>query len=143
MTNPRSASSKTPSFSPGDRLGPYKIVGLLGAGGMGEVYRASDLRLGRDVALKVLRGAPDAEHLARFSREARAAGSLNHPNIVAVFDVNTEGGVPYIVTELLEGETLRDKLNRGALPYRKVMSTAPRSRRRWPPGTPRESGTGM
>jgi Tol biopolymer transport system component len=88
---------------------------------MGVVYRASDLRLGRDVALKILRRPPDAEHLARFSREARAAGSLNHPNIVAVFDVNTDGPVPYIVTELLAGETLRTKLDRGPLPYRKAI----------------------
>jgi eukaryotic-like serine/threonine-protein kinase len=110
------------SLSPGDRVGPYDIVGLLGAGGMGEVYRAHDPRLGRDVALKILRRPPtDPEHVARFSREARAAGSLNHPNIVAVFDVGTEGGVPYVVTELLEGETLRSRLDRGLLPYRKAV----------------------
>jgi eukaryotic-like serine/threonine-protein kinase len=107
------------ALSAGDRLGPYRIVGLIGAGGMGEVYRATDPRLGRDVALKILRRSTDAEHLARFSREARAASSLNHPNIVAVFDVETEAGVPYIVTELLEGETLRDKLDHGLLPYKK------------------------
>src|SRR5262245_58470758 len=109
------------SLSPGDRLGPYKIVGPLGAGGMGEVYRASDSRLGRDVALKILRRATDAEHLARFSREARAASGLNHPNIVSIFDVATEGGVPYIVSELLEGETLRARLDRGLLPYKKAI----------------------
>src|SRR5262245_47301657 len=110
--------SVSASLSPGDRLGPYRIVGPLGAGGMGEVYRANDSRLGRDVALKVLRRATNAEDLARFSREARAASSLNHPNIVSVFDVDTEGGVPYIVTELLEGETLRAKLDHGPLPYK-------------------------
>jgi Tol biopolymer transport system component len=109
------------SLSPGDRLGPYKIVAPLGAGGMGEVYRASDSRLGREVALKILRRATDAEHLARFSREARAASGLNHPNIVAVFDVATEGGVPYIVTELLEGETLRARLDRGLVAYKKAI----------------------
>ena len=89
---------------------------------MGEVYRAHDSRLGRDVALKVLRrSSAGEEHLARFSREARAAGSLNHPNIVAVFDVGTDGGVPYVVTELLEGETLRARLDQGPLPYRKAV----------------------
>jgi hypothetical protein len=117
-----SSSKAAISLSPGERLGPYQIVGPLGAGGMGEVYRAHDPRLGRDVALKILRrSSADAEHVARFSREARAAGSLNHPNIVAVFDVGTEGGVPYVVTELLEGETLGARLNRGLLPYRKAV----------------------
>jgi eukaryotic-like serine/threonine-protein kinase len=110
------------ALSPGYRLGPYTIVELLGAGGMGEVYRAQDPRLGREVALKILRGShSDAEHVARFSREARAAGSLNHPNIVAVYDVDTQAGVPYVVTELLVGETLRARLNRGQLPYRKAV----------------------
>lgn len=113
------------SLSAGDRLGPYQISGVLGAGGMGEVYRAHDPRLGRDVALKVLRRSPtDPEHVARFSREARAAGSLNHPNIVAVFDAGTEGGVPYVVSELLEGETLRARMDHGALPYRKSIEFA-------------------
>lgn len=110
------------SLSPGDRLGPYEIIELLGAGGMGEVYRALDPRLGRNVALKVLRqSSGDAEAVARFGREARAAGSLNHPNIVAVFDVGTESGGPYVVTELLDGETLRARLNRGLLPFRKAI----------------------
>jgi dipeptidyl aminopeptidase/acylaminoacyl peptidase len=110
------------ALSSGDHLGPYEIVSLLGTGGMGEVYRAHDPRLGRDVALKVLRkSSADAEHLARFTREARTAGSLNHANIVAVFDVGTEAGVPYVVTELLEGETLRAKLDRGPISYRKAV----------------------
>jgi hypothetical protein len=111
------------ALSPGDRLGPYEVVRLLGAGGMGEVYRAHDLRLRRDVALKVLHPslAMDAEHVQRLDREARATGALNHPNILAVFDVGTEQGVPYIVSELLEGESLRERLARGPLPYRKTL----------------------
>lgn len=123
MAKPLRASSKASGIlSPGEALGPYKIVGLLGSGGMGVVYRAHDPRLGRDVALKVLRWpSADTERVARFSREARAAGSLNHPNIVAVFDVGTEEGVPYVVTELLEGETLRARLDHGQLPYRKAV----------------------
>jgi Tol biopolymer transport system component len=89
---------------------------------MGEVYRAHDSRLGRDVAVKILRRSPhDPESVARFSREARAAGGLNHPHIVSVFDVGTADGVPYLVTEVLEGETLRARLDRGAVPYRKAV----------------------
>jgi serine/threonine protein kinase len=90
----------------GDRLGPYEIVAPLGAGGMGEVYKARDTRLGRDVAIKVLQPefASDLDRLRRFEQEARAAGQINHPNILAVYDVGTRQGAPYIVTELLEGE---------------------------------------
>ena len=122
MTRSQPGSSKRSQIlSPGDCLGPYRIVDLLGSGGMGEVYRAYDSRLTRDVALKVLRRELDAEHVARFSREARAAGTLNHPNIVAVFDVGSEAGVPYVVTELLEGETLRARMDHGPLPYRKAI----------------------
>jgi tRNA A-37 threonylcarbamoyl transferase component Bud32 len=118
-------SAPSLSLSPGDRLGRYQIVALLGAGGMGEVYRALDPQLHRDVALKILRrSSADAEHVERFGREARAASSLNHPNIVAVYDVGTEGGRPYVVTELLEGETLRATLDRGPLPYRKAVEYA-------------------
>jgi serine/threonine protein kinase len=93
----------------GERLGPYEILGGLGAGGMGEVYRARDPRLGRDVALKVIstEAAPSAERLRRFEDEARAVASLSHPNVLAVFDVGTRGTEPYVVFELLEGETLR------------------------------------
>jgi serine/threonine protein kinase/Tol biopolymer transport system component len=113
------------SLSPGDRLGRYEILELLGAGGMGEVYRARDPELHRDVALKVLqRTSASAEDLARFTREARAAGSLNHANIVAVFDVGAHLGIPYVVTELLEGETLRARLDRGPLPFRKAIEYA-------------------
>jgi Tol biopolymer transport system component len=110
------------SLSPGDRLGRYEVVALLGAGGMGEVYRAHDPHLKRDVALKIVRRPEaNAEQLARFAREARAASSLNHPNIVAVYDAGVEAGTPYVVTELLEGETLRARLDRGPLPYRKAL----------------------
>ena len=96
----------------GARLGPYEIDDLIGRGGMGEVYRASDTRLGRDVAVKVLSShlADDPASLARFRREARAVAALSHPNIVAVFDVGSEGDTQFVVTELLEGETLRSKL---------------------------------
>jgi serine/threonine protein kinase/Tol biopolymer transport system component len=111
------------SLSAGDRLGPYEIVSPLGAGGMGEVYRARDTRLRREVAVKVLHPylSMTPEHVERLAREARAAGSLNHPNIVAVFDVGTEGPVPYVVSELLEGESLRSRLTRGPLPYKKAL----------------------
>src|SRR6266568_1577100 len=94
------------------RLGPYQIVAPLGAGGMGEVYRARDSRLDRDVAVKVLPThlAADPQALARFEREAKAVAALSHPNILAVFDVGTDQGISYVVTELLEGETLRSRL---------------------------------
>ncbi|MBM4195170.1 MAG: hypothetical protein FJ202_12445 [Gemmatimonadetes bacterium] len=110
----------------GARLGPYEIHSLLGAGGMGEVYRARDPRLGRDVAIKVLPAAlsTDASRLHRFEQEARAAAALNHPNIVAVYDLGTFEGSPYIVSELLEGATLRTKLEDGALPVRRALDYA-------------------
>src|SRR6516225_9775545 len=90
------------------RLGPYEILCPLGAGGMGEVYRARDTRLERDVAVKVLpeRLAQDPAALARFQREARAIAALPHPNVVAIYDLGIEQGMPYVVMELLEGETL-------------------------------------
>ncbi len=101
----------------------YEIVALIGAGGMGEVYRARDTRLNRDVAIKVLPGLSTAEpeRLRRFEQEARAAAALNHPNILAVYQMGMFEGAPYLVSELLEGETLRDRLKRGLLPVRKVV----------------------
>ena len=111
---------------PGKRLGPYEISGAIGSGGMGEVYRARDTRLGRDVAIKVLPEsfAADAERLRRFEQEARAVAALNHPNILAVHDIGAQDGIRYIVTELLEGRTLREQLNDGALPTRKALDYA-------------------
>ncbi|HUL79570.1 MAG TPA: protein kinase [Vicinamibacteria bacterium] len=105
------------ALPPGSRLGPYEVVAPLGAGGMGEVYRARDARLGREVAVKVLPDAlrTDPDRLRRFEQEARAASALNHPNLLAVFDVGTHDGVPYVVSELLEGETLRERLRAGGL----------------------------
>src|SRR5437867_5108817 len=92
----------------GTHLGPYEILAPIGAGGMGEVYRARDGRLGREVAIKVLPAtvSTDPERLHRFEQEARAAAALNHPNLLAVYDIGTFDGAPYIVSELLEGETL-------------------------------------
>ncbi len=110
-------------LGPGERLGPYEILSVLGAGGMGEVYRARDAALGRDVAIKVLPNFvfTDPDRLVRFDQEAKAAAALNHPNIVAVYQFGTYEGMPYLVTELLEGETLRDRLHHGAVPLRKVV----------------------
>ena len=110
----------------GSHVGPYEILALLGAGGMGEVYRARDTSLKRDVAIKVLPGAwsRDPERLRRFELEAQAAAGLNHPNIVSIFHVGQHEGSPYIVTELLQGETLRDHLQRGPLRFREAIDLA-------------------
>jgi serine/threonine protein kinase len=96
----------------GANLGHYEVLGFLGAGGMGEVYRALDPRLKREIALKILPAdfAADSERLRRFEQEARTAGALNHPNLLAVYDVGAQGGTPYLVSELLQGETLRARL---------------------------------
>ncbi|HEX7251694.1 MAG TPA: protein kinase, partial [Thermoanaerobaculia bacterium] len=114
------------TLSAGSRLGPYEILSPLGAGGMGEVYRARDERLKRDVAIKVLpvSYSQDADRLRRFEQEAHAAGALNHPNITAVYDVGHDGGVPYVVSELLEGEPLRAILSGGKLPQRRAIDYA-------------------
>ena len=107
----------------GARLGPYEIAAPIGSGGMGEVFRARDTRLGRDVALKVLPAlfTADSERLRRFEQEARATATLNHPNILVVHDVGAHEGIPYVVSELLEGQTLREILERGPLPSRKAV----------------------
>ena len=114
------------NLTSGTKLGPYEIVSLLGAGGMGEVYRARDSRLKRDVAVKVLpQGLSlDADRLRRFEQEALATAALNHPNILAVFDIGTHEGSPYVVSELLEGETLRERLRGGAIAVRKTLDYA-------------------
>ena len=110
----------------GTRLGPYEIKDLIGAGGMGEVYRARDGRLGRDVAVKVLPRSlsDDPDRLRRFEREARAAGQLNHPNVIAIHDIGVEGTTSYIVSELLEGSDLRERLEGGPLAPRKAIQYA-------------------
>ena len=110
----------------GSRLGPYEITGRLGAGGMGEVFRARDTRIGRAVAVKVLPASlvSNTDRLQRFETESRAAGSLNHPNLVTIYDVGTEGGTPYIVMEIAEGETLREKLRDGRLSPRTTIDYA-------------------
>ncbi|HKX83043.1 MAG TPA: serine/threonine-protein kinase [Pyrinomonadaceae bacterium] len=108
------------------QLGRYILRSRLGSGGMGEVYVAHDPKIGRDVAIKVLPAdhLQDRDRLARFEQEAQAAGSLNHPNIVAVYDVDMNEGMPYVVSELLEGETLRSAVGPSPLPLRKAMDYA-------------------
>jgi serine/threonine protein kinase len=103
------------TLAPGARLGPYEIVAAIGAGGMGEVYRARDTRLGRIVAIKVLRRevSADADRIERFDREARSASALNHPNIVTIHDVGAEGGISYIAMEWVDGSSLRDLVASG------------------------------
>jgi len=125
-------------------LGPYETIATIapiGAGGMGEVYRAADTRLKRQVAIKVLPDhlSNDPQALARFRREALSVAALAHPNILLPHDVGAEREVQYVVTELLEGETLRERLARGPIPWRKSAEMAPRSPKDWPPRIPRES----
>src|SRR5512134_3887475 len=103
------------ALAPGARLGPYEVLAPLGAGGMGEVYRARDTRLGREVAIKVLgHRAADPSRRQRFEREARLASAVSHPHVLTVFDVGEWEDLPYVVTELLEGETLRAHMRSGA-----------------------------
>src|SRR6266849_5723502 len=110
----------------GTLLGRYEIRSKIGEGGMGEVYRARDPKLGREVAIKVLPAefSADADRLRRFEQEARAAAALNHPNILTVHEIGTHAGQPYLVSELLEGQTLRDALEHGALPVTKAIDYA-------------------
>jgi Tol biopolymer transport system component len=110
-------------LKPGEHVGSYRLVSLLGAGGMGQVFRASDERIGRDVAIKFLLPSTviDPERLRRFEQEARAAGKVNHPNLLAVFDVGSHDDAPFIVSELLDGKTLRDRLQQGRLSSRNVL----------------------
>ncbi len=114
------------SIAAGVTLSPYEIISPLGAGGMGEVYRARDTRLNREVAIKVLPAdfAKDADRLRRFEQEARATSALNHPNILTIYDISNYEGAPFVVAELLEGEELRAQLNHGALPVRKAIEYA-------------------
>ena len=122
----RFARKPAMSFAAGIRVGPYEIVSAIGAGGMGEVYSARDTRLHRDVAIKFLPAgvSADPERLARFEQEARAAAALNHPNILAVHDVGSYQDAPYIVSELLDGQTLRERMGSGPLPVRKAIEYA-------------------
>jgi len=110
-------------LTPGTRLGPYEIQSTLGAGGMGEVYRADDTRLNRTVAIKILPAhlASNAELNARFEREARAVSALNHPHICHLYDIGSYDGTSYLVMEYLEGESLSDRLRKGALPLKQTL----------------------
>ncbi len=114
------------ALTSGTKLGPYQILSSIGAGGMGEVYRARDSRLGRDVAIKVLPTSfsADPDRLQRFAQECRATAALNHPNILSIFDIGEDRAAPYVVSELLEGETVRDRLRDGPIPARKTIDYA-------------------
>jgi Tol biopolymer transport system component len=128
---PPIAGAETASLPAGSRLGPYEIAAAIGSGGMGEVYRATDARLGREVAIKVLprEMATDPHRRRRFELEARAASALNHANIVAVYDAGLQDGVPFLVTELLDGQSLSARLTQGPLPVRKALECAAQAAR--------------
>src|SRR5262245_6870805 len=113
-------------FASGSRFGPYEIVSVLGAGGMGEVYRAKDKKLGRDVALKILPTAFTAEpdRLRRFEQEARAAAALTHPNICTIYEIGEIGGIHFIAMELVEGSTFRALLPPGGFELKKLLRFA-------------------
>jgi serine/threonine protein kinase len=114
------------ALAPGTRIGPYEILGSLGAGGMGEVYRARDTRLDRDVALKILPElfAADPDRLARFEREAKSLAALNHPNIAHIHGIEESGGIRALVMELVEGETLAERIARGPIPMDDALPIA-------------------
>src|SRR5438105_14027667 len=114
------------TIAAGTRLGRYEIRSQIGQGGMGEVYRAYDTTMHREVAIKVLPAAlsTDKERLARFEQEAQTAGALNHPNVLVIYHIDTHDGSPYIVPELLEGETLRQRISGTALAQRRVIDYA-------------------
>ena len=111
------------SLPPGKRLGSFEITSLIGSGGMGEVYRAKDLKLGREVAIKALPDlfSKDKERLSRFDREARLLASLNHPNIATIYGLEESEGAHYLVLELVEGETLAERLKRGPIPLEDTL----------------------
>src|SRR5918994_1064092 len=114
------------SLTPGSRLGSHEIVGLLGAGGMGEVYLAHDTKLNRRVAIKILPEAHsgDPERISRFHREAQAVAALNHPAIAGIYDLAEADGIRYLVLELIEGETLADRIRRGPVPVEEALKIA-------------------
>jgi len=139
-----SASTELRNFPKGSRLGLYEIASSIGAGGMGEVFRARDTRLNRDVAVKVLPKdfVADADRLRRFEQEAKTLAALNHPNILTIHDAGVHEGAPYLVSELLEGKTFREVLNstaNAALPVRKATDTHCKSHKDWWQHTARES----
>jgi len=113
-------------LEPGSKLGPYEILAAIGAGGMGEVYRARDPKLNREVAIKVLPGevARDAERLSRFQREATLLAALNHPNIASIYGLEERDGDPFLVLELVEGEDLAERLKRGPIPVDEALEIA-------------------
>src|SRR5256712_5876418 len=131
MGGSRYSLAYTLTLSAGSRLGPYEIVAPLDAGGMGEVYRARDPRIGREVAIKILPDlwSRDRNRLRRFEQEARAAGGLSHPALLTIHDVGEHEGTPYLVSELLEGETLRRRLHAGPLSPRRAIEYAIQSAR--------------
>src|ERR1022692_3417337 len=126
MNSPLTPASVPSALSPGTRFGNYEILQRLGAGGMGEVYRARDTRLDREVAIKTLSldGGSHPDALARFGQEARAACALNHPNIVTIYELGQVDGTHYIAMELVDGETVRKLLGSGPIPFRKAVAIA-------------------
>ena len=133
------------ALTPGTRLGVYDITASIGEGGMGQVYRATDTTLGREVAIKILPDAvaSDPERLARFEREAKTLASLNHPHIAAIYAVEKSGGTHALVMELVEGDDLSQRMERGAIPLDEALPIAKQSRRRLKPRTSKGSSTAI